>query len=70
MGFPAHHGPDPRERARQQPKGLGSKGTVDLAINDPEPVHQGRTQGVRQRRRHAESGVCAHLGLACMDGGV
>ena len=69
-GFPAHHGPAPRERARQRPKSADSKGTVDLAINAPDPVHLGRAQGARHYAKHPESRAFAHLGLACVHGGV
>ena len=66
-GFPAHRGPEPRERTRQRLKTPDSKAAVDLLINAPEPVHPGRARGVRQKARHAEGRVLAHLGLACVD---
>ena len=69
-GFPAHHGPAPRERARQRPKSADSKVTVDLAINVPDPTQHACTQGVRHYAKHPESRVFAHLGLACVHGGV
>ena len=69
-GFPAHHRPEPRERARERPETAGLKGTVDLAINAPDPVHLGRAQGVRHYAKHLEGHAFAHLGLACVHGGV